>query len=350
MKSSEIVALLRPFKSIINPRALSPMSRVIEIGPKLRANCEWAHVECAYDAQQSPVFVDGASFCAVLDSLNNGEEFKQSLADNVLSWRCGHAQGKFATVPEIEMPAYSRRVKAPWRASDEFKKALQLGMLSAGSSALATVGLFGVSIKLAKQRLAVMSSDNITISYAEASDAKATGPAVVTLSPDGADLLATLLQGTTTLEMDDKAVYVSSPTHKARINQIDAIKSTIGDTLAAFEAAEIQVKLPRERIAAFVKRASALAEAKRHTTVWISAKKGKLTTTFSEGISTTEEDYLIEGLDVPDLAPSQVDASKLARALSSSDVLVLDHVDRNVLVLHGEKPKFRYLIAARKQG
>ena len=347
MKSSELCALLRPYKAVINPRALSPASRVIEIGPKLRANCDWACIESRYGAEHAPVFVDGASFIATIESLNNDDEFIDTLSENVLEWRCGRAAGKFALIPDIEMAAYSRRVKQPWATSENFKKVLQLGMLSAGSSALATVGLFGVSIALANERISVMASDNMTLSYSECAAAKLSGPPIVTLTPEGTDLLALLMQADTTIELDTQAVHIASALYKARINQIDPIRSKISETLQTFQSASVKVKLPRERIAAFVKRASALAEAKRHTAVWIGATKGKLTTSFSEGIATTEEDYLIDDLDIPDLAPVQVDASKFARALSGSEFLILDHIKKHVLVLHSDKPQFRYLISAR---
>ena len=348
MKSSEIATLLRPFKAVVNPRALSPSARVIEIGPKLRANCEWAHLEVQFNNTETPVNVDGNSFIAVVDSLADEHEFTYTVKDNTLEWRCGHAAGKFAIVPEIALPAYSRRVKNPWPVSDDFRKVLQLGSLSAGTSALATVGLFGVAINIRDTCIQVMASDNVTMSLSEISETKLQGPATVTFTPEGIDLLALLLTKAVSLEFDDKAAYVTSSVLKARVNQINPLTQDIGQTVGNFEGAEIKVALPRDRIAAFVKRAAALAEAKRHTAVWISAKKGRLTTTFSEGIATAEEDYLIEGLDVPDLAPVQVDAGKLARALASSDFLVLDHIERHVLVLHGDKPKFRYLIAARR--
>ena len=218
MKATDLAAVLRPFQSVVNPRALSPSARVIEVGPKLRANCEWAHIEATFDSAASPVAVDGTAFIAVVNSLDNAQEFIYVVKDTTLEWKCGHAAGKFAILPEITLPAYSRRVKNPWAVTDDFRKVLQLGALSAGTSALATVGLFGIAIKITDTRVQVMASDNITMSLAEADVTGMTGPEVVTFTPEGLDLLALLLNKDVSLEFDDKAAYVTTATLKARIN------------------------------------------------------------------------------------------------------------------------------------
>lgn len=352
MKAHELSAALRPYKAVVNPRALSPAYRVIEIGAKLRASCGWAHIETDAALLDKPACVDGAAFIAVVESLSSEQEFAVSRGDGTLDWKCGSAKGRLALVPEIDLPTYSRRLNPfACKPSADMRKALDLGSLSSGTNALATVGLFGVRIEVG-EKMRVLSSDNMTISLAEvtnAGDAPLKGPDVATFSPEGIELLVSVLgRENSTLELDDKAAHVVAGTTRVRVNQIDKLATDLHKIIANYDTADVTVKLPRERVAAFVKRAGALAEAKRHTAVWIGAEKGRLTLSFSEGTASSDEYYLVEGLDVPDLPAVQIDANKLARALSDSDDLVLDHIERSVLVLRGDKPAFQYLISGRK--
>jgi hypothetical protein len=196
-------------------------------------------------------------------------------------------------------------------------------------------------------RLWVRASDNITVSAAAVDKPSCALPELITLSPDGASLLATLAKRGGRLSFDDTTISYSDGTLRAVINQLPPLQHDLRGVLGNYDASNVVAPIPPARIAAFIKRAAALAETKGRYYVQIAASHGQLSLRFEQGLASSDEYYLVDGLTVPDLQAVALDALKLARALAHIDEVVLDHIDRQVLVLRGSKPTFRYLIAGK---
>lgn len=352
MKTSELLPLLAPFSRILNKNSLTPVYRTLQLDKGLIRGCAgWAMLEAAVDLGiQAPILVDAHSFLAVMSSLP-ADEVKLEVSDKTLTWSCGTAKGKLALILEnIEIPKISRRSKpGAWPVAAGFDMALDLGGISCGASSLATAGLFGIALDN-RNELTVRSSDDVTIAGCELSYAIEGCPDMMTLAPDGARLLASLCRKGGSLEFDDKMIYYRGDSFKAIINQVPPLKHDLSKVAEAFEFGEVTAPLPRDRVESFVKRASALAEDSKRTYVVLGASEGQLTLSFAEGAAATEEYYLVEGLEIPDMQEITVDALRMARVLEHSDEVVLDHIGRSVLVFRGSSKggKFRYIIQGKK--
>ena len=115
-----------------------------------------------------------------------------------------------------------------------------------------------------------------------------------------------------------------------------------------FIEGDTAVPLMRERVQAFIKRVEALTENREHMAVSLSVADNDLTLSFAEEAATSDEWYpvsLPEG--TPDLPVVKLDARRLARALAHSDELMIDHLERKVLVLRNKTKTFHYIIEGR---
>ena len=52
---------------------------------------------------------------------------------------------------------------------------------------------------------------------------------------------------------------------------------------------------------------------------------------------------------LPEMQPITVDALRMARALSLSDDMVLDYIDKNILVMVNKTGSFRYVISGKSR-
>jgi len=196
--------------------------------------------------------------------------------------------------------------------------------------------------------LVIHSSDNVTVSVCNLGDDLLPAPEIMTLAPDPADLLNLLIMpDESTMEFTDDTIFYADKYCKAIIKCVPRLKYDALTTVKEYQSADTIAVIPPELIAGFIKRATALADNKRHTYIQLHASNGKLSLEFTEGLSSVDEFYLVENLVVPDLAPIHLDAGKLARAMQHVTEIVLDHVERGVVILQGKNPDFKYLIAAR---
>lgn len=352
MLSNKLAAQLKPFKLLVNKQALSPTYRSLKLSPGLITGCSNAVVlEASMDhGLEQTTYIDAAAFLSIMDSLPSQMEVTFTLANNVLEWVCGSAKGKLAAIVIEDMPCISaERVEAGYNPTFGFIKSLRLGALSCDSNSLLSVGMFGVVIDN-RGPLTIHSSDNITVSSSIVDEGDLLdGPEIITLTPDPIELLATIcMPGRGLLTFDEKTVFYQDDLCRAMIKQVPKLKYDSLSMVQNYEQSDNIAKIPPEAINSFIKRAGALAEHKRETHIELSTSNGKLSLSFAEGVASAEEFYLVDGLDIPEMAPVVLDAARLARALSNVSEVVLDHVSRSVLVLRGSDPDFSYLIAGRK--
>lgn len=359
MLSTDLHKALAPFRLVSNRNALSPTYRSLEISPGIVRGCSnYAQLELALDimpADKEPVVVDATAFLAVIASLPDNLEVDIETEDGVMVWSCGQAKGRLAllpgiTMPVIERPVISRREAAKrWTPTPAFRAALELGAISCANDSMASTGMFGIVIDNRKV-LSVLSCDGATISHATVMDGVLdAAPALSVISPEAAVLLRMLLASDGKLEFEAKSLYFSNGMTKCLIKQLPPLKHDLASMLKKYETADIVAEVPTDRITAFIRRVGALTENKRNAHVSIGASDGRMTLSFEEGTASSEEYYLVEGLEIPDLPLVSLDASKTARALSHIDSIILDHVDRQVIILRGGAEEvFTYMVAGKR--
>jgi hypothetical protein len=357
MKSADLAAMLAPFKLLANKNQLSATYRALELGHSrvgnvIRGASRFGMLEIHGDfgiPEGASIYVDASSFIAIIGSLPAGEEVGFSLEDGgALAWICGSAKGRMALMQIKEMPAISHgNGQNAWHPTAEFVDALRLGMLSCGSESLASIGSYGIVIDT-REDLCIYSSDNTTISVAFLLDAKVEGPEMLTFSPEALALLAAVIDPTNDkakIEFEEQGIYYRDGTRRCLIKQIAPLKVDISAILDKYATQDYVVEVPTERVQAFIKRIAAMAENKKSTIIKIGASRGKLNMSFADGMASSEEYYLVDELEVPDMKPVDIDASKLGRALAHTSHIILDHIDRQVVILQGSDPVFQYVIS-----
>ncbi len=362
MKSGELVTALAPFALIANKHALSPAYRSIALSAKLVRGCSsYALVELDIDMPfdkppDADVYVDAESFIAVIKSLPD-EEVKLSLTSGVIAWECSAAKGRLATAVVTDSPTLTRDTSGdiPYEPTDAFYQALDLGAMACTNVALTSAGLHGVVIDN-RHDLAVIASDNISVSAAFCGATIAKAPDLMTFTPDALELLrCCIMYGNDVCQLtfNEKECNVVTGPMRASIKQVPPLKHDLRAIVAAYSGADVISPIPRDRIAAFLKRAAAIAEAKRMAVVTLGGSDGRLTLSFEEGSASSEEYYLVEDVKIPDIAPLMIESARLARALAHIDHVVLDHADRSVLVLRNipasdDDVLFSYLLVGKK--
>ncbi len=362
MLSTDFIKLLAPFKQLSNKNALSITYRSLELADNairgaarqgmLEVFGEWGFPE------GPPIYVDATAFIAIIGSLPSNQEVEFNLEDGgVLSWSCAAAKGRLALLKIPEMPRISHASMfddAPgyepgWRPTGEFVEALRLGMLSCGNESLATIGAYGVVLDTSGD-LAIYSSDNTTVSAAFMPEGdKLEGPPILTFSPEALNVLAAVIDPQdefANLFLEEGGIFYEDSNRRCLIKQIAPLKVDINSIFEAYQASDIMIELPTERIQAFIKRVAAISDNKT-TSILLGASKGRLNLSFSDGLASSEEYHLVDELEVPDLPPIELDAVKLGRALAHCSHIMLDHIDRRVVILQGNDPLFQYIISGK---
>lgn len=359
MLSNELVAILGPFAQMTNRNALSAVYRSLRIEPDhIRTSSAYGILEAKVAlGLPEPIVIDTASFVAVIKSLPTQEEVILEVKAGALQWECGMATGKLAlaaretVISAIGVIPDAPTYKMDKRRRDDFSEALELGGLSCGPVSMASAGIFGVVLDN-RENFCVLSSDSVTIARCLLSPAIESFPDQLVLSPEAASLLSAVLDSAGEAEASiiaaNTAIYISAGALSLMLRPIPALKHDLRKLAAEFYDCDTLVDLPKERVGAFIKRAAALAENKQNTHVQLSAINGAMSLTFAEGASASEEYYLVDKLEVPDLPPIMLEAGRLARALAHTSYIGLDHIERGVIVLSGKAPPFSYYISGRK--
>lgn len=368
MISSHIASILAPFAQLANKHALSDVYKCIEILPEkpcVRGCSAYGILEATVVIGiDQHVFLDVQTLYSVIKSLPDKEEVKFEIKGGTLHWECGLADGKLALMRQLDMPTIPE-IDADvqvWNPTNTFLDALELGGVSCGSQGMKSAGIYGIALDNRPGGFAIYSSDNVTVSNCAIGDNVAIFPAMTVLSPDAAEMLATVIAGNvhvvgkdvpdrcSELIIEEKAIYCINKAFCLMLRPIAALKQDLRELCDNFAVAESVADLPRERLADFIKRAAALAESKQRAFVTLTAAEGALLLSFSEGVSATDEYHIVEGLNIPSLPEIKLDAGRVARVLSHVDQIVLDHIERGVLILRGSSPSFRYMISGRKDG
>lgn len=355
MIASELKALLQPFRLITSRNATNPAYRAIEISPNLiRACATYGIVEVtASIGVDTTIYVDASAFLAVVFSSPAKREFEMKCDNSSLSWVCGNAKGQLALIaigedgmPSIEYQALP--IQDPAAIPTGFAKALDMGAISCDNAALSAIGMYGIVVDQ-RNGLIVNSTDNMSVSICRLEGSLPNAPEVSTLPPEGAKLLANVIKPTGVLLFDERAWYYWDDVLACKILLLKPLKSDIGTVRNKYIGDElVRTTLPRDSIDTFIKRANALAEVKRHAVVGLSAGDGRLILSFKEGSSTADEFFEVaEWEGMPELPELLLNADKTARALSHVTDVILDNLERQVIVFRGYDPDFTYLLSGK---
>ena len=293
------------------------------------------------------VHVDGDAFLQVLRSLPAGM-LELRASDSSLAWRCGTARGQLAAMVGTEVP------EVPWPADIKlaevgsgFSRGLDLGSIACGTTALMSVGLFGVSIDSGDSGPRACASDNNTMSTASLGSAGRFGAQMVTLAPTSARVVSALCQRPkASVASDDTTVFCQTPDTKLVVKQVPQLKFSVREIISAYMDQTVTVGLKRDVVTSFLRRAEALTEEKGRTSVAISVSSGQVRLQFAEGKASSEEYYLAEGVPSAEVAPISVDVRRMARALAHAATIVFDYAPRGALVLRGDGD-FAFVISGR---
>lgn len=358
MLASELNAILAPFAGLANKHALSNVYRALYITPEhIRGCAPWGVLEAAAELGVSaPFWIDAAHFIAVARSLPE-DHVELELKGGGLAWACGMSDGKLALLGELKFPETSWKPLGAtdlWEPPKSFLEALQLGSISCGAMSMASAGVYGTVIDNTDATMCITSSDNVTVALCEACEANPQFPESTVLIPDALELLVAILKtkskGPARMDIAEKTIFVGIGPYKLMLKPASKLKHNLRRLIDNFSAHETVVEIPRERLAAFIRQAAALAEAKQHTYVTLRVVDGAMSLSFAEGAASSDEYYLAEALaGIPALPEIKLDAGRVARVLAHADKIVLDHIDRGVLVFRGENPVFEYMISGSQQ-
>jgi hypothetical protein len=357
MKVEVLQGLLSPYSKVSNRAAMAAHYKCLELQPGLIRGCAAFGIletTCTLDIDQG-CYVDTHTFMSVVSSLPEREDINMMVEAGVLLWMAGSAKGKMATVvlpADAPMPVIDvGEFKASYTIHAPFIHALRSGTISGTDQSLQTIGMYGVLLEN-RDFPVIATSDNSTLAWARFGEDVLPGfPDVSYLPPDAVELLKNIVidGGLLHLVNVDTFLY-DNKDRRFLFHTVPPIKHNLRDVVEKFvDKDSLVATIPPDRIKAFIKRASALAESRKSTFVDIGATDGHLSISFTEGTAQSDEYYMVENQRLPEMQPVTVDATKLARALEVTDELVMDYMDQRVLVFRSKDTGFMYILAGLKK-
>lgn len=308
------------------------------------------------------VAVDAQLLYGICQSLAPDALIDFQLNGSALNWTTRKAEsstvtanGKLSIVtPDRQHTPLGRSIKdgVSIPATPALARVFELGGLSAQNGALASIGLWGVVVHPDEDDLWILSSDSLSISAACCPVNVALPETELTLLPAETALMATLIERgrdeSGVLSISNKEMLYRDLTLKAVVTFVEPLKKSIWKMADEFMSAERVMPLEKDRVAAFVRRAAALAETRQNCLVKVLADGNHLTLQFQEALAQTEEYYLIPKFKVAEPCEVTLDARKLGRALSYCDEIILDHMhDRSIMMFRATDSSFWYMLAPR---
>jgi hypothetical protein len=353
MKAGQLAAVLAPFALVCDTKSPVAKHRLIQVtSKKLSARTARVATDATFSLGiETPFAIDGGQLAAVVSSLPAAQELALKLSDAGLSWRCGGASGRLATLPYEEPASLPRPIPAFTAASPALANMFDLGAISCSGTNLSHVGLFGVVLKLDRGELWCLSSDNTTISAATVTlPGDAHEAWEVTLAPSEAELLASLLgRASGSLAIREGVLRYGDTSMQVVVALIASLRYSVSVLFTPYREGVNVIELPREAISTFVKRAIAITASRKNAAVTVIAEHDKLTLQFAETRAQTEEVFTLAEFDVPERLAVTIDAGRLVKALRHCDELVIDHMTKRCLTFRAKDGSFFYIIAGRPE-
>jgi hypothetical protein len=346
--------VLEPFQFVCHANALATDYRRLFItNNRIKGRSARASIDAMYSLGiDEPFSIDFGLLYPLVKSLNAGgnTEIEFKYEGDVLSWKSGAGHGRLAVAgtKDVEMlPRMSSNQGLV--VSKELVKTLELGSIACSNSALESIGLHGMIMLEDNEKAFCISSDNVSIACASMPvEEGQLHSGTITVKPDDAQLLSLLASREGgRMVFNENAIYYSDPAIRAVVSPVSPLQHNLYDICSRNFDADKVARLPKDRIAAFVKRAAALTENREHCSVIVRAADNQITLEFTENRASSEEMYLLEDVSVPTPTEVMVDAIKLGKALQNCDYMLLDHMHRSMLVFRSADLSFHYLLAGR---
>jgi hypothetical protein len=353
MKVSRIRNLLEPFALVCDPTSLMPEHRLLLIEKdRIAARTGKAMLDSQFAfGLNKPFGIEAGPLLSIAASLPQDAELEFELQEASLIWSCGRSRGRLATKPPFDVKRIPDMPKDDVDCSHALSTLFQLGGLSCSNQALTTVGLYGMVLVPDKNYLWCLSSDSVTIAAARMSRPK-TIPTndLMTVHPTDINLLVQLAaRPKSFMAFTPSAIHFVDDVYDGVVNLVEPLKHKLYDLATTFMSDKSAHDIDKERVQAFVKRATYLAESRQNAIVTVKAQDDALTLEFNEQLAQTEEQYPItEGFKVTEPVAVTVDAIKLAKALSNCDQLLLDNMPNHVIVFRAKSGSFHYIISGKR--
>lgn len=354
MNIPTLADVLEPFQYVCDANSLATDYRRLFItNNRIKARSARASIDAMYSlGLNDPFSIDFGLLYPLIKSLNasGNKEIKFEFEGMSLSWEAGAAHGKLSVTEPKEVDMLPRSPSNQGlSASKQLVRTLDLGCIACSNSALESIGLHGMIMLEDVGKAFCISSDNVSIACASMPiEEGQIQSGVTTVKPQDAQLLSVLASREGgKLVFQENAIYYSDLAMRAIVHPVPALPHSLYEICSRnFEADRI-AKLPKDRIAAFVKRATALTENREHCSVIVRAADSQITLEFTENRASSEEMYLLENVRVESPTEVMVDAVKLGKALLNCDEMLLDNMHKSLLVFRSANQSFHYLLAGR---
>lgn len=336
--------------NIINDASPTTLYRAVEINDaSIRAASEYGNIEVFLEPTglTEPFLFIGAAFCDVINSLPKTADISLSHEGSQITWKCGRAKGSWKNLPSRDSLPLITHDNFPWNPRADFQKALELGA-SCCVSAAASIGLYGVVVKVDGETLRFLSSSGAN--FAMASIEKGFFPGGdFTLRPPTPKTFCSLLTAGEQVAVDitDEGIFILSNEFVAQLPLAAPLEGNLMKIAKKFDKSTLSVKIDPEGVNAFLIRARALTEKSTEAKVVLKIAAGELLLEHMGVASSLEETFLAEGLD-PSLSFASValPVAAFIQALGHADTAVFDYLDKKILVLRGSAPDFTCIISS----
>jgi hypothetical protein len=345
MRATDLYALLSPFSLLVDKRALSAHYRCLLLtSTHVRGAADFGIMEVACELGiDRDVYVDGETFLALLRSHRRAAEIEFRVKD-ALHWRCGQREGKLAIIHDVEMPELEYHPHQLFRLPPTFSHALSAGALGCGSTAVMSVGLYGVLFDHNDGGLFAYAADDQTISTASLCGPTGAPPGRYVLSPEAVTFLVDVTKCSPAhLGFDGVHVYCETPGTKVFLKQVATLSHDLPKYAAQFASQELSVKLNRDFIAAFIRDCVKMTE-EHSVRLAIGVEEGALKLTFTSATCAETAYCLTEGAPDITVTPIGFNPDELMRALPYASHIVFDYAaEHRALVLRGDD-EFAFVI------
>jgi len=346
--------VLEPFQFVCDTNSLATDYRRLFITQnRIKGRSARASIDAMYSLGiPEPFSIDFGLLFPLVRSLrtSSNQEIEFQYEGTVLSWECGAAHGKLAVTEPKDVEMLPRvPSNQGLTVSKQLVKTLDLGSLACSNSALESIGLHGMIMLEDVEKAFCISSDNVSVACASMPiEEGALQSGITTVKPQDAQLLSMLASREGgRMVFQENAIYYSDLSMRAVVHPVPPLQHDLYEICSRNFEADKVAKLPKDRIASFVKRATALTENREHCSVVVRAADNQITLEFTENRASSEEMYLLENVTVPTPTEVMVDAVKLGKALQNCDEMLLDNMHKSMLVFRSADQSFHYLLAGR---
>jgi len=359
---ADLQTLLDPLAAMQDAHAVAQVHRTLYVTPTaFYARNTYAAMDVHHTLGLPAFAIDAEMLPSLLRTLTPTSRLTLRLDGAFLNWQSDQSKGRFATQPMEDITPLPEAPDTGVECSKQLVETLQLGALSCQNPALATLGMAGMSVFVHDRRLWCASSDNITIALASLPwDAPSACPTPITIGARALTgqggrmgIVPLLASMPGRLQFGPQQIDFAGGPYRARIALMPPLSHDVWKAAAPFLTNHVIAPLNKERLAAFTRRTGTITESKVRWTVAVAISNNRITLKFAENLAEAEESYFVAMIGTAPEGEVRIDgrrigsATGLSKALQAVDELILDHVDKKLLVFRASKGGFTYLISGR---